>query len=66
MWVGAGWSRSALRCIPVREVGEDPVDHARLGDEGDDPYRRSAVETQERVNLVDATDELCPAPPQSS
>ena len=43
------------------KVGEDLVDHCRLGDERDDPHRAATRRTGERVHLEDLLEEGCPA-----
>ena len=41
------------------KVAQDAVDHAGLGDDGDDLHLGAAV-TKQRIGFVDATDELRP------
>jgi hypothetical protein len=41
-------------------VGEDLVDHRRLGDEGDGAHRALAGRTRQRVDLKDLLKEGCP------
>ena len=42
-------------------MGEDPVDHLGLGNEGDDAHLVSAPGTPERVDLKDPAQQLRPA-----
>ena len=42
---------------------EDAVDYGIIGDEGDDAHLALALGTDKRVNFIDLTDHLCPAPP---
>ena len=41
------------------KVAQNAVDHAGLGDDGDDLHLRAAV-TKQRVGFVDAADQLRP------
>ena len=43
------------------QVGENPVDHSGLSNEGDDAHLVSAAGTPERVDLKDPAQQLRPA-----
>jgi hypothetical protein len=45
----------------VAEVVEHLLHDRRIGDEGNDPHVRAALGTEQRVDLVDPADGLCPA-----
>ncbi len=51
----AGLRRGAL------QVGENPVDHSGLGNEGDDAHLVCAPGTPQRVDLKDPAQQLRPA-----
>ena len=44
------------------QVGQNPVDHVRLGNEPDDAHRVAAPGTAQRVDLEDPAEQLRPAP----
>jgi hypothetical protein len=58
----AGWG--ALVCGAPGEVFQDAADQTRLGDEGDHAHDASAAGTDERIDLVDPSDELGPSAAQ--
>jgi hypothetical protein len=43
---------------------QDAADQTRLGDEGDHAYHASAAGTEERIDLVDPSEELGPSAAQ--
>lgn len=43
------------------QVAQDLVSHLRLSDHCDDPHRAAALRAQQRVDLVDAAEEVGPA-----
>ncbi len=51
----------ALVCGAPGEVVQDAADQTRLGDEGDHAHQASAAGIDERIDLVDPSDELGPA-----
>jgi hypothetical protein len=54
----------ALLCGAPGEVFQDAADQTRLGDEGDHAHNASAAGTDERIDLVDPSDELGPSTAQ--
>jgi hypothetical protein len=57
---GAPWRGVRLTGGAGPEVGEDLVDHRRLGDAGDDAYRAVAGRARQRVHLKDLLEERRP------
>jgi hypothetical protein len=51
-------------CGAPGEVFQDAADQTRLGDEGDHAHDASAAGTDERIDLVDPSDELGPSAAQ--
>ncbi len=48
-----GGARERRGSVAVPQLGENPVDHSGLGNEGDDAHLVSAPGTPERVDLKD-------------
>jgi hypothetical protein len=51
-------------CGAPGELFQDAADQTRLGDEGDHAHDASAAGTDERIDLVDPSDELGPSAAQ--
>lgn len=60
-----GWASGHEPCL-AREVVEDLADSRRLEDEGEDPHLAAALLTDQRIDLVDPADQVCPHPPCST